>query len=522
MHSARGEAPASGQSMNDRNKGAVAAGHEITAKAMREILRDGGNAFDAVLAGAMAACVAEPVLASPGGGGFLMARSGADGRLTLYDFFAHTPRRKRPAAETEFFPIIANFGTATQEFHIGAGSTAAPGFAQGVDLIHRELGHLPLERIAEPAIMAARQGVRVSDFQAYLATIISPILTTKPSARALFAPGGALRKGGELMVNAGLGDTFEALAREGARLFTEGEIGQAIVRQSAEDGGHLTLEDLLHYQVRKRRPLMRRFGDFDVALNPPPSMGGTLIGLALAILDRLPAGAAGPDPVDMAEALHQCDAARRGAGHCLEALSSEQTLQDCLEKARRQPQAPRGTTHVSAVDRQGNLAALTLSNGEGNGTMLGRFGFMLNNMLGEEDLNPEGFHLWPEDRRMASMMSPTLLLGADGTMSALGSGGSNRIRSAVFQVTARIANGEEPDQAITAPRFHAEHGHLDMECGLDEDVLDRLKSRFPDHRVWAEQSMFFGGVHMAGQNAAGQFFASGDPRRAGTGYIAQL
>ena len=98
--------------------------------------------------------------------------------------------------------------------------------------------------------MAARQGVRVSDFQAYLATIISPILTTKPSARALFAPGGALRKGGDMMVNAGLGDTFEALAREGARLFTEGEIGQAIIGQSAEGGGHLTLEAGSYTQLK--------------------------------------------------------------------------------------------------------------------------------------------------------------------------------------------------------------------------------------------------------------------------------
>lgn len=502
--------------MGNRNLGAVAAGHEITAAAMQEILIEGGNAFDAVLAGAMAACVAEPVLASPGGGGFLMARTGADGVVSLYDFFAHTPKRKQPAAETEFFPIIANFGTTTQEFHIGAGATATPGFAQGITDIHTRLGRLPLARIAEPAVRAARAGVKVSDFQAYLATIISPILITKPCARAVFAPGGTLQKGGDEMRNPGLADTFEALAREGARLFTEGEIGQAILRQSREEGGHLTAEDLGAYQVQHRKPLMRRFGRFDVALNPPPSMGGTLIGLAMATLEGLNPETASLHPAEMAEALHQCDRARRRGADCL----ADATLQACLEAARRHPQAQRGTTHVSAADREGNLAALTLSNGEGNGVMLGTHGFMLNNMLGEEDLNPGGFHKWDEDRRLASMMAPSLLLGREGDMIALGSGGSNRIRSAVFQVTARLAAGQNLDEAIAAPRFHAEHGHLDIEPGLADDVLASLKALFPDHRIWERENMFFGGVHSAGRNANGAFVARGDARRAGVGLLA--
>ena len=502
--------------------GAVAAGHEITAAAMQQILLEGGNAFDAVIAGAMAACVAEPVLASPGGGGFLMARSGETGKLTLYDFFAQTPRSKRPVDEIEFFPIIANFGTATQEFHIGAGSTATPGFAQGITTIHQDLGRLPLNKIAEPAIRAARQGITVTDFQAYLATIISPILTTKRCAREVFAPDGPLLKGGEIMHNPGLGDTFEALAQEGARLFTEGDVGQSIIRQSREDGGHLSQGDLTGYCVEQRQPLMRRYRNINVALNPPPSMGGTLISLALAIMEGLNPAEQILDPVHITESLHQCDMARRNASHCFETLNSETTLQTCLEKARQHPQAYRGTTHVSAVDSSGNLASLTLSNGEGNGTMLGKYGFMLNNMLGEEDLNPDGFQLWPEGQRMASMMAPSLLLGQDETMTALGSGGSNRIRSAVFQVTSRLAAGEQLQDAINAPRIHAEHGHLDIECGLDVQTLDHLKEMFPDHRIWDEQNMFFGGVHAVGCNSSGRFFATGDSRRAGIGHIAQI
>ena len=109
-----------------------------------------------------------------------------------------------------------------------------------------------------------------------------------------------------------------------------------------------------------------------------------------------------------------------------------------MRAASRHPAAYRGTTHISVIDRDGNAASASLSNGEGNGSIVGNFGFMLNNMLGEEDLTPEGLGNWREGVRLSSMMAPTIILEPDGTVIALGSGGSNRIRTAILQVAVNL------------------------------------------------------------------------------------
>ncbi|MEW8395161.1 MAG: gamma-glutamyltransferase [Candidatus Thiodiazotropha sp.] len=156
-------------------KGIVAAGHYETVKAGCEVLREGGNAFDAVVASMLAACVAEPVLASPGGGGFLTAKPVRSDPL-VYDFFAQTPKRKLHGGETGFYPIEADFGTASQIFHIGMGSIATPGFIKGLYCIHRNHCRMPLQTLFQPAIELAREGVEINPFQHLITTIIAPIL----------------------------------------------------------------------------------------------------------------------------------------------------------------------------------------------------------------------------------------------------------------------------------------------------------------------------------------------------------
>ncbi len=201
--------------------GIVAAGHEITANAARLLLEDGGNAFDAALGGLFAACVAEPVLASLGGGGFLLAHR-AEGDSLLYDFFSQTPRRKIPLAEVDFYPILADFGKAQQEFHIGLGSIATPGVVRGIFEIHRDLCRLPLKVIAEPALNAARGGIRLNSFQHYISNIVAPILQATPEALRLHAtdesPGGFARQN-EVVRQPDMADSFQVLIGEGEDLF---------------------------------------------------------------------------------------------------------------------------------------------------------------------------------------------------------------------------------------------------------------------------------------------------------------
>lgn len=503
--------------MSGNAKGVAAAGHEITAQAAAEILEDGGNAFDAVLAGMATACVAETIFSSLGGGGALMAYQAPHGETLLYDFFAQTPKRKRPRDEVDFYAIQADFGPATQEFHIGAGSTAVPGFIPGLFAIHGDLCQLPMERIFEPAVRAARNGTKISAFEAYLFTIVESILTACPEAKELFAPAGRLLVDGESYRNPAFAETLEALGREGLGLFTEGELGQAIARQSEDFGGHLTLADLSSYEVIRRPPLTWRHRDWEIALNPAPAASGPLIAFGLGLLEKLrPAGAIA-DPVLLTRVLKATVTARAAAGSAPEQLCQGEMIAEHLKQLEGLSPATRGTTHISVIDAQGNAAGATVTNGEGNGRMTGAFGFMLNNMLGEEDLNPEGFHLWRPDTRLSTMIAPTLMRGPAGQMVMLGSGGSNRIRSAILQTAVNIIDhGLDLEEAVAAPRIHVEKdGHVSFENIFQGAELEQILAVFPDAHGWPDRNLFFGGVHAAQRLSDGTLIGAGDARRAG-------
>jgi len=178
--------------------------------------------------------------------------------------------------------------------------------------------------------------------------------------------------------------------------------------------------------------------------------------------------------------------------------------------------ANRGTTHLNVVDSKGNVASMSLSNGEGCGSIVPGTGIMLNNMLGEEDINPKGFHQWTPDQRMSSMMSPTVLFEKNGTVIALGSGGSNRIRTAIVQVLWHlIDNGEDLPSAVNASRIHYERELLSIEPGLPPEILEKLCVEIPKNHLWKDKNLFFGGVHGAGFHPEKGFLGAGDPRRHG-------
>jgi gamma-glutamyltranspeptidase/glutathione hydrolase len=188
-----------------------------------------------------------------------------------------------------------------------------------------------------------------------------------------------------------------------------------------------------------------------------------------------------------------------------------------MRAAARHPAARRGTTHISVIDRDGKAAAASLSNGEGNGFIVGKLGFMLNNMLGEEDLTPEGLGRWREGVRLSSMMAPTIVAEKNGNITALGTGGSNRIRTAILQVAVNLLDrGMRLEDAVAAPRLHVEKsGDLSFEPGFSEAEETSLLRLAPDAHKWPEQNLFFGGVHTARRTAKGGVEGAGDPRRRG-------
>jgi len=510
--------------------GIAATGHVETSQAAAEILRSGGNAFDAAIGALCAACVAEPLLVSLGGGGFLLSRTSA-GQAGVHDFFCQTPARRKPEADMDFFPILANFGTDTQEFHVGMGAVAVPGLVAGIFGVHRDLCRMPLAEIMQPAIELARRGVRIDALHHYIVRILETILRADDTVFALFespAVRGELISEGEYFRIPVLADAFETLAQEGEELFYTGDWGRELAAHSEHRGGNLTGADLRTYRVERREPLPFSYRNARCMINPPPSPGGCLIAFALALLEGgLTPGSAwgGKEHVQaLAQAFHSTSEARLQSekdSSPLEQLLGVESLEKWRARLQWHTRFSRGTTHISVADGEGNIASLTASNGEGNTYVLPGTGIILNNMLGEEDLNPGGFHRWRENTRLASMMSPVIAQFPDGSLLALGTGGSNRIRSAIVQVLVNLLDFDQSlAQAVLSPRLHLEGEKLSIEAGYAPDVVESLRENIPGIHQWPAHNLFFGGVHAVRIRPDGSFEGAGDPRRDGAVAIA--
>ncbi len=515
-------------------KGVVAAGHPGTVEAAAEMLRAGGNAFDAAIAAFFMACVVEPVLASLGGGGFMLARD-SSGVARVFDFFTQTPGTRRASSDLDFYPIVVDFGSAQQEFHVGLGACAVPGCVRGMFDIHRQLGRLPMRELVQPAVLAAGTGITLNAFQAYIFTLVYPIYMT-PSAKPLFASGELedhIAIEGETLRFENLADTMEMLAIEGDDLFYRGEIAQRAARMCTTGGGHLTRQDFESYRVELREPLCIRYRNANLLFNPPPSAGGSLIGFGLRLLEESDVGHLEADGYAclrlLTEVMLQTSFARivcmeaegaEGDENISRRLLSDPFLNFYRTRILNHHRSFRGTTQVSVIDGEGNVATMTISNGEGCGTIIPGSGVMLNNMLGEEDVNPTGFHLWQPDQRMSSMMAPTIAMLPNGRIIATGSGGSSRIRTALLQLLINLIDYDmDLIAAVHDPRIHIEDEVLNIEGGIDPAVVARLTAEFQHHRVFDDLNLFFGGAHTVVRDSNAQLLGEGDPRRGGVSQI---
>ena len=495
-----------GASTQRTRRAAVASGHEAVTRAAVEILRAGGNAFDAVLAAGFVGPIAEPALTSLGGGGFLLAHT-SSGQSTLLDFFCDTPGRgASDEGELDFRPLRVPFGDATQVFHIGAGACAVPGVLAGYLETHRQFGRLPLSRIVAPGVRAAREGVPLNRSQAFVNQILGPIFLEDDESRAVFAPTGELLGQGGLIRSEAYAAFLEDISEERATLYS-GPLAQRIEQAMRERGGRLTADDLNAYRVIERDPLRMDEGARTILTNPPPSFGGRLILRARRLLKQCLDPEA---PFDSPEHLIALVGVQRE-------IEKDRDLSDEAFEAGRRSSAARvrrfigGTSHVSVIDAEGNAASMTTSNGQGCGVMAPGAGVMLNNMMGEDDLFPGGFHRDPPGVRIASMMSPTIVLEDGRPALVLGSGGSKRIRSAIGRVLSGVLDfGLSLDDATSAPRLHWDGQTLQVEPGLRPDALDALCAQAPVN-VWSAPNVYFGGVHSV--TGSGEAFA--DWRREG-------
>ncbi|MGQ0831845.1 MAG: gamma-glutamyltransferase [Microthrixaceae bacterium] len=479
---------------------AVASGHPATTDAAVTVLERGGNAVDACVAAGFAAAVAEPTLTSLGGGGFLLARM-ATGEEVVFDFFVDTPGLGLdPSTRSafDFDEVVVRFTGADQSFHVGLASVAVPGCLSGLLHAHRRLGRVELEHIVAPARQLAERGVEINEQQAYILRILEPILTRTPEAAALVAPGGRLLGVGDRFVNPALASFLADLDPRG---FAAPMLARQVHDEMARRGGLVTETDLVSYEVVERVPLEVRWRGHRLLTNPPPSFGGELVALGLLLLEERTGWPAPPGSVAHAVALADAMVATDDA---------RATGSVASELARRR--ATGGTTHVSVRDEAGNVATMTTSNGEGSGWVIPGTGVIANNMMGEDDLHPAGFHAVAPGARVASMMAPSVVVDPMGDAClVVGSGGSKRIRTALLQVVAAVIDQGRPlAEAVDAPRLHWDGELLHVEPGWPQPALEALAERWPLRR-WDARDLYFGGVHAVAPGAA-----AGDPRRGGS------
>ena len=517
-------------------KGAIAAGHPLTADAGARVLAAGGNAVDACIAAGLASWVTESPLTGPGGGGFLLVHRARDRTTRLLDFFVAVPgagdsRSNRHEMQT----VDVDYdGSSSQVFHVGAASAAVPGAAAGLEVAHRSFGSLPWPILFEDAISLARGGVELTKEQAYLHAILDSILRHAESGRGVYGLERRLTLG-EMLVMPDLAKTLEELADRGPAALYRGEIGRAVVDHLRDHGGRLTIRDLEEYRVIWRRPLEvpwlgRRFFS-----NSPPSSGGILIAYGLQLLERIglggPAGSAGAIAA-LAEVMREQTHARTRRfgrelyrGGLARRLLAEESLTAAVERIRRagpggtrEAAEPAQTTHISVVDDAGNAASMTVSNGSGSGVVPPGTGIHLNNMLGEYDLSA-GARRAPGGR-LTSMMAPSIVLAGDRPELVVGSAGSVRLRGAIMQIAANaVGHRLSVEEAVTRPRVHFEDGHLHCEGGSDPAVLDELEAIGYDLVRWRRRNLYFGGAAAVSLSAGGPLAAAGDPRRGGAGVV---
>ncbi|MDQ4048428.1 MAG: gamma-glutamyltransferase, partial [Actinomycetota bacterium] len=467
----------------------MAAGHPLTAQAGADVLREGGNAVDAAVAAVLMSFVTESPLTGPGAGGFMLVHSAGAGSHLL-DFFVAAPGLELADRQpVPLLPIEVTFAEdAVQVFNVGPSSCGAYGTTAGVGQALERFGTVALGDLTAAPARAAREGVEITPIQEFVLEILGPIFRSTPEATALYEPDGRPARVGERVALPELGDLLDRLGREGAGFLYSGDVAAAVSDWVLERGGLLTRADLASYEVVERAPARAGFRGREVLTNPPPSSGGILIADALELLERIDRPG---DTYALAEVIASTNRARDEeflAGLSSEDYADRFLAEDALDAVAGEIASRIGsTTHISVMDADGGCATVTCSNGSCSGVVVPGTGIHLNNMLGEEDLNPSGFHRHPPGARVPSMMAPTVVLGDGAPEIALGSAGSNRIRSAIVQtIVGVIDRGLAAQAAVDAPRIHVEGDLIDAEPGVDPDALASLEAAGWKLRRWEE------------------------------------
>ena len=492
-----------------------ATGHQALAAGL-EVGSEGGTAVDAALAASFVALATEPGMVSLAGGCYVSVWPAGDEPVVV-DGNVEMPGRGADPARLGHGvrEIVTTYGGGVT-MHAGAGSVATPGIVPAFGMVHERFARLDWGRLITPAARAVTDGYPMSHAAArYLGIVADSLFAPDPEAFSLLTgTGGGLLGGGERTTNPALAEVLHQLAADGPRLFRSGPVARALVDHMTAEGGLVTAEDLAAYRPLERPAYRLDVGDWDVAVNPPPAVGGPMLAVMLGELARRGQWT-WSDAIEIQRAVHAYRLDVHDRSWDLEADGLA-----LLDRVRADGLAglsgSGSTAHISAVDENGTACAITMSSGYGAGSCIPGTGILLNNCLGETELNAHGLHATEPGTRLASNMAPTTARASDGRTLAIGSPGADRITTALMLVLGQgMLHGEDLQHAISRPRVHVRRGEdgfvaeYEAEPALAEAVA---RSGLPGHE-YAEPHMYFGGVGAAMLSGDGLLEAAGDQRR---------
>ncbi len=521
--------------------GVVAAAKPEASEVGIQILKKGGNAVDAAIATAFALGVLEPNASGVGGGGFMIIKMADMKEAVVIDF-----RETAPKASTDKMFLGPDGKVVAGLSSEGGLSVGVPGEVKGLLYALENFGSGKLSRmqILEPAIDWAMKGVPVT---VNLASIIKDNFTKLvkyENGAAIYLNDGLPYEIGDTIVNLDYAKTLAKIGAEGADAIYKGEIAQAIVNEVQKRGGILTLEDLANYKVEVRKPVQGTYRGYTILSVPPASSGGTHLIQMLNILENFDLKKSGPGTAATAHLWAEtmkmafADRAKYMADTAfvkvpLAGLTNKDYAKELAAKidpAKPMASATAGdpskyesgsTTHLSVMDKQGNMVAITKSINYffGSGVVVPGYGIIMNDHMDDFVLTPGSVNSVQPGKRPLSSMSPTLVLDPQGrSFMTLGSPGATRIFPTVAQIISDVIDFGMPiQQAIMEPRlFQMASGALNMEGRYSINAYEALKKLGHTITVRGDYDAYFGGVHAVLYDYnKGMLYGGADPRRDG-------
>ena len=531
------------------HKAAIASAYPLASRAGEEILKAGGNAFDAAVAVAAALAVVEPTSSGLGGGGFFLLHRQSDGFETMLD-----AREKAPGAATRDMYLDKAGNEIPNSSTSGALSSAIPGEPAAFEYLARKYGKLPLKQSLQPAIRLAREGFPLYLRMQYAIKAKREVLARSPDAAKVFLTAdGNVPEVGAIIKQPELAKTLEAIAAQGARGFYEGRVAQNLVAGVRADGGIWTLADLKNYRVVERKPLVGEYHGARIVTASPPSSGG------IAILDSLNI-LAGFDFHDMDSATRKhliIEAMRRAyrdraiflgdpdfikmplkqlmsvdyaAGQRSSIRADKAMPSDLLPGIESEPKGM-NTTHFSVLDAAGNRAAVTITVNLffGSGYMPAGTGVLLNDEMDDFSTKPGRPNVFgligntansiAPNKRSLSSMSPTFVDTSKGLM-IIGSPGGSTIISQVLLGILNYVDGMSAADIVKYPRYH--HQYLPDEVSYEQGALsdeEIAELQSMGHKLRLSNRRWGNMQVITWDFANGKVEAASDPRGEGEGLV---